>query len=140
MGQSPAVPTARKTQPAAASRSATSTRRRDRIQSCSAATQVVPLFVLDTGILRSGSISANRATFLAGALADLDAHLREQGGHLVVRSGDIAKEVERVVTDLNVHEVHLAADVSGYSQRRERALRERLGCRLRVHAHSITVV
>ncbi|HET9117986.1 MAG TPA: deoxyribodipyrimidine photo-lyase, partial [Pseudonocardiaceae bacterium] len=107
---------------------------------CNAATQVVPLFVLDTGILRSGSISANRATFLAGALADLDAHLREQGGHLVVRSGDTAKEVERVVTDLNVHEVHLAADVSGYSQRRERALRERLGCRLRVHAHTITVV
>ena len=110
---------------------------------CNAATQVVPLFVLDTAILRGGSISANRATFLTGALADLDAHLREQGGHLVVRTGDIVKGVERVVSELDAHEVHLAADVSGYSQRREQALRERLlghGCRLQVHAHTITVV
>ncbi|MDT7712170.1 MAG: deoxyribodipyrimidine photo-lyase [Pseudonocardiales bacterium] len=110
---------------------------------CHTATQVVPLFVLDTGILGGGSLSANRTTFLAGALADLDAHLRKQGGHLVVRSGEVAKEVERVVTDLDAPEVHLAADVSGYSQRREQALRDRLaghGCRLRVHAQTITVV
>jgi deoxyribodipyrimidine photo-lyase len=108
-----------------------------------AATEVVPLFVLDTAILHSGSISANRAAFLADALADLDAHLRTQGGRLLVRSGDVAKEVERVVTDLDAGEVHLAADVSGYSQHREQALRERLaghGCRLRVHASTITVV
>ncbi len=110
---------------------------------CKAATEVVPLFVLDTAILRGSSMSANRATFLADALADLDLHLREQGGHLVVRSGDVATEVERVVTDLDAGEVHLAADVSGYSHHREQALRERLagrGCWLRVHATTITVV
>ncbi len=110
---------------------------------CDAATKVVPLFVLDTAILHGSSMSANRAAFLAGALADLDAHLREQGGHLVVRSGEVAKEVERVVADLGAGEVHLAADVSGYSQHREQALRDRLaghGCRLRLHATTITVV
>ncbi|MGH3765324.1 MAG: cryptochrome/photolyase family protein [Pseudonocardiaceae bacterium] len=110
---------------------------------CHAAPNVVPLFVLDPAILRGGSMSANRAAFLADALADLDAQLRARGGHLVVRSGDVAKEVERVVTDLGASEVHLAADVSGYSHRREQALRERLaghGCQLRVHATSITVV
>ncbi|MGH3695565.1 MAG: cryptochrome/photolyase family protein [Pseudonocardiaceae bacterium] len=110
---------------------------------CNAAGEVVPLFVLDTAILRGGSMSANRAAFLADSLADLDAHLRERGGYLVVRSGDVAKEVERVVTDLGAGEVHLAADVSGYSHRREQALRGSLagqGCRLRVHATSITVV
>jgi deoxyribodipyrimidine photolyase len=56
--------------------------------------------------------------FLAEALADLDAHL-------------------------GVGEVHLAADVSGYSNRREQALRERLashGCTVRFHANTITVV
>src|ERR1700719_1370622 len=39
-GQSPAMPTARNTQPTAVSRIATSRRRRDRIQLCSAATDV----------------------------------------------------------------------------------------------------
>jgi deoxyribodipyrimidine photo-lyase len=110
---------------------------------CHAATEVVPLFVLDSAILHGGWMSSNRAAFLADALADLDAQLRTLGGHLVVRSGDIVKEVERLVADLGVGEVHLAADVSGYSHRREQALRERLaghGCRLQVHANTITVV
>jgi deoxyribodipyrimidine photo-lyase len=110
---------------------------------CQAATEVVPLFVLDSGILRGRSMSANRAAFLAAALVDLDAHLRQLGGRLVVRSGDVVKEVERIVADLGAGEVHLAADVSGYSHRREHALRERLaghGCRLHVHAATVTVV
>jgi deoxyribodipyrimidine photo-lyase len=110
---------------------------------CHAADEVVPLFVLDTAILRGRSMSSNRAAFLADALADLDTHLRELGGHLVLRSGDVVKEVERLVAELEAREVHLAADVSGYSQRREQALRERLtshDCQLRVHATTITVV
>jgi len=102
---------------------------------CRAAAQVVPLFVLDTAILRGGSMSANRAVFLAEALADLDAHLRERHGYLVLRCGSVVQQVERIVADLQVTEVHLAADVSGYSHRREQALRARLaaqGCQLRV--------
>ncbi|MGQ0718312.1 MAG: cryptochrome/photolyase family protein [Pseudonocardiales bacterium] len=114
---------------------------------CQAATEVVPLFVLDTAILTpglgSGFGSPNRAAFLAEALADLDAQLRAMQGHLVVRAGAVAEEVERIVADLGASEVHLAADVSGYSHRRERALGKRLashGCRLHVHANSVTVV
>ena len=110
---------------------------------CHAATEVVPLFVLDTAILASGSVSPNRAVFLTEALADVDTHLRSRGGHLVVRSGAVVEEVERIVADLGASEVHLAADVSGYSDRREQALRQRLaghGCPLRVHANTVTVV
>ncbi|MGH3549047.1 MAG: cryptochrome/photolyase family protein [Pseudonocardiaceae bacterium] len=110
---------------------------------CSAATEVVPLFVLDKAIINSASMSANRAVFLADALADLDAHLREIGGCLVVRSGSVINEVEQIVADLGAGEVHLAADVSAYSHRREQALRERLAghsCQVCVHANSITVV
>lgn len=110
---------------------------------CHAAAEVVPLFVLDTAILHGRLMSPNRAAFLAETLTDLDDHLRELGGHLVVRAGDVAKEVERIVADLGAGEVHLAADVSGYSHRREQALRECLTghhCRLQVHATTITVV
>ncbi len=109
---------------------------------CRAASAVVPLFVLDKAILAAAG-SANRAVFLAEALADLDAQLRTMGGHLVVRSGSVAGALERIVTELGAGEVHVAADVSGYSHRREQTLRERLarqGCQLRVHANTITVV
>jgi deoxyribodipyrimidine photo-lyase len=110
---------------------------------CHAASEVVPLFVLDQAIVTGSSMSANRAVFLAEALADVDAHLRDMDGCLVVRSGPVVKEVERIVTELGVGEVHLAADVSGYSHRREQALRDVLaghGCKVRVHANTVTVV
>ncbi|HEY3895940.1 MAG TPA: deoxyribodipyrimidine photo-lyase [Pseudonocardiaceae bacterium] len=110
---------------------------------CRGATEVVPLFVLDSGIRASGFLAPNRAAFLAEALSDLDAALQYRGGRLVVRSGAVVTEVARIVAELGAAEVHLAADASGYSHRRERALRARLGgegCRLHVHANTITVV
>jgi len=110
---------------------------------CRAAREVVPLFVLDKAIVTGSSMSANRAAFLADALAAVDSQLRDRNGCLVLRSGSVANAVERIVADLGVGEVHLAADVSGYSQRREQALRDRLaghGCNVHVHANTITVV
>ncbi|MFE7797820.1 cryptochrome/photolyase family protein [Nocardia sp. NPDC057440] len=102
---------------------------------------VVPLFVIDEKIL-SGRFSApNRARFLAAALGELDAELRAIGGRLVVRRGDVVTEVDRLVAEVHADSVHIAADVSGYSRRREDALRARLerrGCLLRTHAVSIT--
>ncbi len=91
---------------------------------CHAAREVVPLFVLDKAIVTGGSMSANRAVFLADALADLDSQLRDRNGCLVVRSGSVVNEVERIVADLGVEEIHLAGH----------------GCEVRVHANTITVV
>ncbi len=50
---------------------------------------VVPLFVRDDGIHRTGFDAPNRRAFLAGCLADLDAGLRRRGGRLVVREADV---------------------------------------------------
>ncbi|POX47836.1 deoxyribodipyrimidine photo-lyase [Streptomyces sp. Ru72] len=98
--------------------------------------QVVPLFVRDRGVAAAGFAVPNRLAFLADCLHDLDAGLRARGGRLVVRSGDVVDEVCRVVTEVDAVEVHLAADVSAYAQRREARLRQALeaqGCRLWVH-------
>ncbi|MER6310924.1 cryptochrome/photolyase family protein [Streptomyces sp. NPDC001739] len=108
-----------------------------------AAARVVPLFVVDTGIARAGFAVPNRAAFLAGALADLDAQLRERGGRLVLRTGDVVAETCRVAAEAGAGEVHLAAGVSGYAQRRERRLAEALagaGRALVVHDAVITAV
>ena len=41
----------------------------------------------------------NRAAFLADCLADLDAGLRDRGGRLVVRTGDVVDEICRVAAE-----------------------------------------
>ncbi|MHB9848591.1 cryptochrome/photolyase family protein [Streptomyces krungchingensis] len=106
-------------------------------------TAVVPLFVRDQGIAASGFTAPNRAAFLADCLADLDTGLRERGGRLVVRSGDVVEQVCAVVAEADADEVHMAAGVSAYAQRREERLRAALeaeGCRLHVHDTVITAV
>ncbi|NUS44924.1 MAG: deoxyribodipyrimidine photo-lyase [Mycobacteriaceae bacterium] len=105
-----------------------------------AATEVVPLFVVDERIVCGPRSAPNRARFLAAALAELDAELRSIGGRLVVRSGDVPSAVEQVVVETGAESLHLAADVSWYARRREAALRRRLGGRgCTVHAHPAAV-
>ncbi|MFF4696201.1 cryptochrome/photolyase family protein [Streptomyces chattanoogensis] len=104
---------------------------------------VVPLFVRDDGIDATGFAVPNRLAFLADCLADLDAGLRERGGHLVVRHGDVVDQVCAVVAEADAGEVHMAAGVTGYACRREERLRKALesqGRRLRVHDTVITAV
>ncbi|NEW40015.1 deoxyribodipyrimidine photo-lyase [Nocardia cyriacigeorgica] len=104
--------------------------------------EVLPVFVVDETICASDYLSPNKATFLAATLADLDDQLRRLGGCLLLRGGDTVREVCQLVRQYSVDEVHVAADVSGYSRRREDRLRARLtqlGCRLRVHDSGTTV-
>ncbi|MGW6462073.1 deoxyribodipyrimidine photo-lyase, partial [Streptomyces sp. NPDC055078] len=107
------------------------------------ADEVVPLFVLDKGVHRAGFDVPNRSAFLADCLASLDAGLRERGGRLVIRTGEVAEQVPRVVQETGARTVHIAGGVSGYAQRREERLRTALGaarCELRVHEGVITVL
>ncbi|MFJ9929584.1 cryptochrome/photolyase family protein [Streptomyces misionensis] len=98
--------------------------------------EVVPLFVRDRAVEAAGFATPNRAAFLADCLADLDAALRERGGRLVVRSGDLVTQVCRVAAQADAGEVHMAAAHSAFATRREdrlgRAL-EAAGRRLVVH-------
>jgi deoxyribodipyrimidine photo-lyase len=105
--------------------------------------QVVPLFVRDRDVDRAGFAAANRLAFLADCLRDLDTGLRERGGRLVVRSGDLVEQVCAVAAEAEADEVHLAADVSAHATRREERLRRALeaeGVRLHVHDTVTTAV
>ncbi|MGW1544327.1 cryptochrome/photolyase family protein [Streptomyces sp. NPDC002309] len=105
--------------------------------------QVVPLFVYDRGVADAGFAVPNRLAFLADCLGDLDAGLRSRGGRLVVRSGDVVREVCKVAAEADADEVHMASDVSAYAHRREERLRAALeadGRRLHVHDTVTTAV
>ncbi|MFD4116295.1 cryptochrome/photolyase family protein [Streptomyces niveus] len=108
-----------------------------------AADEVVPLFVLDEAIASAGFATPNRRAFLADCLTDLDAGLRERGGRLVVRTGDVVEETRRVAAETGAGEVRTAGGVSGYAARREERLRGALesdGRRLHVHDATLTVL
>ncbi|MGW3866794.1 cryptochrome/photolyase family protein [Streptomyces sp. NPDC005047] len=107
------------------------------------ADEVVPLFVRDTGVHAAGFDAPNRAAFLADCLTDLDASLRRRGGRLVLRTGPVTREVPAVVAECEANEVHMAAGVTRYAQRREELLRKALaesGVELRVHDAVITAL
>ncbi|MFG2573836.1 cryptochrome/photolyase family protein [Streptomyces sp. NPDC048481] len=107
------------------------------------ARQVVPLFVRDRAVDRAAFAAPNRLAFLADCLHDLDAGLRERGGRLVLRSGELVEQVCRVAAEAEADEVHLAADVSAHARRREERLRRALeseGVRLHVHDEVTTAV
>ncbi|MEV4157933.1 deoxyribodipyrimidine photo-lyase [Nocardia salmonicida] len=101
------------------------------------ADEVVPLFVVDEALVPD-RCPPNRAHFLAAALAELDKELRALGGTLVVRRGAVVDEVARVVQETGAASVHLAEDVSGYSSKREKALRRIPDVTVVCHSGSIT--
>ncbi|MCH0542620.1 deoxyribodipyrimidine photo-lyase [Streptomyces sp. MUM 203J] len=97
---------------------------------------VVPLFVRDGTIAAAGFTAPNREAFLADCLTDLHESLRERGGRLVVRSGDVTRTVCAVAAEAGADEVHLAADHSGYARHREDRLRAALTAERRtLHVH-----
>lgn len=106
------------------------------------AERVVPLFVLDDGILAGAHARPNRLQFLLESLTDLDATLRAAGGRLVVRRGEVVREAMAVATRVGARALHVSEDVSAYARRRRRALAaacESQGIALRTFA-GITVV
>lgn len=105
--------------------------------------RVVPLFVVDDDVIESGYVRPNRAAFLVQCLEQLHAGLRECGGGLVVRRGRVVAEVRRVAEELGAQRVHIASDVSGFAQRRQRLLDDGLatdGRELVVHDEVTTAV
>ncbi|MFB6713230.1 MULTISPECIES: cryptochrome/photolyase family protein [unclassified Streptomyces] len=107
------------------------------------ADRVVPLFVRDAGIRRTGFDAPNRRAFLADCLADLDTELRRRGGRLIVRDAETVAGVLDVVTGTGARSLHIAGGVSGYALRREEHLRTALtqvGCALHVHDAVVTAL
>ena len=88
---------------------------------------VVPLFVLDDGILGSDFARPNRVEFLRQSLADLDRSLEQRGSRLFLRRGDVVAETMRIAGEVRAEAVFLSGDVSAYARRREERLARATG-------------
>ena len=86
---------------------------------------VLALFVLDQRLLRPAGDA--RAAFLYDCLRSLDADLRDGGGRLVVRRGDPARAVPRIVREAGASSVHVSADFGPYGSARDEAVARALG-------------
>lgn len=89
---------------------------------CAEGGNVVPVFVLDPALWKPSG--RPRQTFLVGCLNDLD---EAMGGRLVIRRGDPATVLPRLVQELEANSVHIAADTGPYGRRRDHAVRAALG-------------
>ena len=80
---------------------------------------VVPLFVVDDGLLAGRWASANRAWFLGRALAALDADLRGRGSRLVVLRGDPRSLVPAFAARIGAEAIVASRDYGPYGRARD---------------------
>ena len=75
-----------------------------------ASKQVYCAFIFDTEILAPLPRSDRRVEFIHACLQELDAALRALGGHLIVRHGVCADQIERLAAELEVDAVFVNGD------------------------------
>jgi deoxyribodipyrimidine photo-lyase len=86
------------------------------------ADRVVPLFVIDTGLLDGRWRSANRAWFMLESLRVLAEELGTRGARLVVAVGRPESVVPALALDVGATEVHVSREYTPYGRRRDRAV------------------
>ncbi len=79
----------------------------------------IPLFVLDDHLLAAPTVGAKRLAFLWQGLTTLDADLRSRGSRLIVRRGDPAIEIGRLLAETAATAVYAEEDYSPYARRRD---------------------
>ncbi len=91
-----------------------------------AAQYVIPVFVLDPGLLSSPYVGEKRLAFLLAGLRDLDERLRQRGGYLVLRRGEPVEELTRLLRQSGAEAIYAEPDVSPYARRRDERAAQQL--------------
>ncbi len=85
---------------------------------------VLPVFVLDTTLLKSSRVSSNRNRFLVESLDDLKQSLQELGSNLIVLDSHDA--LVSLVREQKVSAVHYTIDYTPYARARDQKMKKRL--------------
>ena len=104
-------------------------RMRDNIalhQACESDNPVIPLFVIDTDLLKAERIGAPRVRFLLDALQSLDEKLQEYGTKLLIRQGKPENIIPELVKEVDAAALYFNRDYSPYAKQRDTAIEEKL--------------
>lgn len=88
--------------------------------------EIVPALVLDEPLVRTLRSSPRRAAFFCGAVAALDARLRERGSRLIVRRGESTAILRDIARESGAEGVVWGASSDGASLRQERQMIDEL--------------
>jgi deoxyribodipyrimidine photo-lyase len=97
------------------------------------ADELIPLFVFDAHLRSTVAASPTRSRFLRDCLAHLAAELERRGCPLVVRHGDPAQVIARLLADTRADVLAFNRDYTPYAKRRD------AGVRAAAHAVGATV-
>jgi deoxyribodipyrimidine photo-lyase len=89
--------------------------------------ELIPVFVFDDALLAGPHRAPPRLRFLLECLRALAADLARHGAPLVVRRGDPARELRRLVAESKAELVTFNRDYSPYARRRDAAVRAAIG-------------
>ena len=87
---------------------------------------VIPIFILNTDILKGRHGSSNRNRFLFESLKDLTKNLKSLGSNLIIRQGDSAEVLKSLSQEFSADAVYYSADYSPYSIKRDKTVKSLL--------------
>ena len=96
------------------------------LSAASAIGEVLPVLVIDRATEARLRTSPRRAAFFCGAVAALDASLRERGTHLVVRRGNAAPVLKQLAKASGAHAVGWSASFDAPASQADRKLQSDL--------------
>ena len=100
-----------------------------------AADIVVPIFIFDPKILKSGDVSPCQVSFMIECLRSLEKNIEVAGGKLIYRHGIILDEMKDVLRETGAHALYYNRDYEPYARKRDEAV-EKLARSLDVEVHS----
>lgn len=83
------------------------------------ADEVIPVFILDPGILKNKKTGSRRVAFLLGCLRSLEKNIEHLGSQLVLRLGKPQEIIPELAEDLDAQEVYWNNDYESYSKERD---------------------
>jgi deoxyribodipyrimidine photo-lyase len=88
--------------------------------------RVIPVYILDPGLWASDWVGEKRQAFLLAGLRQLDNDLQARGSRLIIRLGNPAEELTKLVQETHAAAIWAEADYSPYARQRDQAIAQTL--------------
>jgi deoxyribodipyrimidine photo-lyase len=92
-------------------------------QAAADAEYIVPVFILNDGLLHGKHAGSNRNRFLIECLEDLKESLIKRKANLIIRHGDPETELQKLVKETSAEAIYYTADFSPYAIKRDKQIK-----------------